>query len=394
MSFPHYKYLKPLLLLPLLLCFCFLEKTHAVYSIQPFALSDLVDNDPSNFLSDLTYWSITNLKNPSIKYYICAGSYTMGGYGVTGPYPLYTRIYDGLGSHNSLSMSFTLYQLDSLDSQDGFGYDTVNVYIDDVFIPMWTQSQYQIVGPSTCGASDIDIILPIFITAPHSAPNVTVKFDAFFDQDSTDESYGFRDIYIALSTTSPALSATICGNSSLIPAENQCKCSAQQYYNQTTSSCVGCDGSCDTCTGSGPTYCIKCIGSYYMSAQGCIPRCSAGYYYSKDQNNCKPCNSDTYLPQDSKTNQCVPCPIGYSTNNTIAQSICNFCATGYYRSSDSSCKLIPTCNSGSYFDTLFSRSVSTKFQFTNYYLYSLFHRILYKRKQRTSHMFILRLWLL
>jgi hypothetical protein len=269
---------------------------------------------------------------------------------VTGPFPLYTRMYDGLGTHNSLSMSFTLYQLDSLDSQDGFGYDTVNVYVDNVFIPMWTQSQYQIKGPSTCGASDIDIILPIYITAPHSATSVTIKFDAFFDQDSTDESYGFRDIHIALSTTSPALSASICGTSSLIPYENQCKCSIQQYYNETTASCVECDVSCDTCTGSGPQYCIKCSDSYSMSAGGCISRCSLGYYYMTSQSKCVPCAVDTFSGNSFPINNCPNCPVGYSTNGAIGQSVCGFCTDGYYKSVDSSCKPVPVCNSGKYFD--------------------------------------------
>ena len=46
-------------------------------------LWDLEYND-AQFVTEVSAWTATSLVNSAIKYYVCAGTYVMGGYNVLG----------------------------------------------------------------------------------------------------------------------------------------------------------------------------------------------------------------------------------------------------------------------------------------------------------------------
>lgn len=100
---------------------------------------------------------------------------------------------------------------------------------------------------------------------------------------------------------------------------------------------IACDPSCSTCSGPSKLDCIACSTGLMLINRECILDCSSvgsNYYYDFLTKSCQPC-----------TTGCASCFGNISTK-------CWSCSTGYVLSgSKCSPTVIPTCTSGTYFET-------------------------------------------
>ena len=153
---------------------------------------------------------------------------------------------------------------------------------------------------------------------------MTVKDN--LDEVSINESLGFRNITLTLSTVSSPTSSS-CG-SSTIPFNDAryCACTASQYTIVAGSgTCYNCDSSCATCIAGTSTSCTSCASGYYfVNGNSCYPTCPAPLTISTSGSNtvCSTPCSGSYVYWDSSCAATCTLPNIPSTVDTF--NICSF----------------------------------------------------------------------
>jgi hypothetical protein len=75
-------------------------------------------------------------------------------------------------------------------------------------------------------------------------------------------------------------------------------CPAQApIVNVVTSTCISCDSSCRSCSGT-PLNCISCFGGLYLLNGNCLVSCPSGYIQNSISNSCETSNigNTVYFP--------------------------------------------------------------------------------------------------
>ncbi|KAL4480115.1 hypothetical protein ABPG74_020631 [Tetrahymena malaccensis] len=131
------------------------------------------------------------------------------------------------------------------------------------------------------------------------------------------------------------------------PGNNNCtQCSTNQFLDS-NNSCQVCDQSCNQCTDSGPTNCVQCSTNYYLDEKNSCVKCDgSGQFIS--QQNCLQCDQSCKECSGS-SNNCTSCQqnLLFNPSNNTCKSQCD---DGYFQSGnqcltcDQSCS---TCSGSS-----------------------------------------------
>ena len=271
-------------------------------------ITDLDSSDYSGFLSQTNNWASTGVYSTKVS--SCWGYYIMGGYDVlTSPTGYFSRTFSGLDTHNTVYLSIRVFQIDSWDSNEGFA-----LYLDGPTIQGWTFSKPAGWTAYACGGSWAeDPPVMMYVTMPHTSSSFTLRLIAVFDQDSTDESVGFRDLTITTAYLgSPPTSISYCGVTTGMPLDySWCTCTSHQYMEYSQSGiCIECSTNCQTCSGSSTT-CTTCYPGWYMVGTTCYPTCTYPLYSSVDST-----TGVTYCN--------TPCPNEYAYWDGSCGSTCGY----------------------------------------------------------------------
>ena len=297
--------------------------TYIVYEII-----ELTKND-NCFVYDSLLWTSPDITN-SVSYSTCGSTYLVGGYETfntinqldTG----FIRSYTGLPSHAMIYFTITIWAIDSWNAN----MDYFKVQFDSTTFTGWNSWDYNNFATSDiCGNSLYQDLSGsrIFGRMTHSLSTLTMKIISELDDDSSNESLGFRDINLLFITSPTVTTETLCGKASIaIGGSLECSCDEGQYLSSGV--CTACHSSCGSCFGFGADYCYQCASGYGFNGAKCV-QCDSS---------CSRCYGTT-------NSQCNECQSGYVlvTNNTcVPQSNCNspLSVTGCGRYCDPPCQNI------------------------------------------------------
>jgi len=338
----------------------------------PFQLWDLESTTDAAFKTEVAPWSCTRLVNNAVKHSNCGGNFLMGGFnvmggdGIGGANPSYGqyfyRTYNSLiPPHNQLNLTFTVFPIDSWDgttADDHFKVDADGTVIDG-----WHFSGFAGYTMPLCGGSwDEFPPVRVYMTLPHQALSLTLKFISYLNQNSQDESMGIREIQMDfVNMTTPEIS--VCGRSNGTPLPNRacpcnstkefmrppnsgtcfpchlsCKTCTEETLNDCTScdpgfylnsatkgKCLPCHPTCATCTGGNANQCLTCTNNWFLVVSTCYPTCNYPLYNQTigGINHCyTPCPSQFAFWDASCSTQCPSPPYIQTINNTY--SLCNY----------------------------------------------------------------------
>ena len=349
----HFKFMKRAFGLLLLLSFSLF--THGYNSgksylyigsnLIGYAIEELVSTIGDCFVSEAKTYAISSLVSSTQQSKQCSGTYILGGYNILGPRgrstmgQYFKKSYTGLKSHNMIYFSFTLYEIDSWDTND-----YLNIVFDARTFNTWKQSfKDWSYSTNTCGSSTVhESIYRLFGQVKHSSSSLTLKFVMQNDDTSEAESAGFRDIRLLFATTTGTNTETMCAVSKTTIPSMKCSCPENKY--SSGSSCLTCNNLCKTCFGGSSSQCYQCASGAGFTGVGCVQchsSCSACHGPGEDQ--CDACPSGMILfnqkycvnpsavvpPLQTKTTPCSK----YSTGK---------CDPNMYLYSDGSC--LQVCN--------------------------------------------------
>ncbi|KAL4466680.1 hypothetical protein ABPG72_016797 [Tetrahymena utriculariae] len=161
------------------------------YDNSQVVLNELFDDN--NF--DVSKWE-TNFKGAITQ---CPAK-ILGGFNVAGPGAYATRKLSNLPAHSFLSISLSAYFVDSIDSND-----SVVIYVDGRVAHEHSKAYYQ-ENINVCGGDWHDgVDNELNILVPHFSSSAEIKIYVNTDQAAGDESFGFREFSVAVSTPCPIL---------------------------------------------------------------------------------------------------------------------------------------------------------------------------------------------
>ena len=200
-------------------------------------LGQYIINDVTGFSPSTSGWSHTCTS-------YCNGQTIIGGYGCFGAGAVAEKTYTGLPVHNRLNIEWDAYIIDSWNSE--------NLYLAVNNDVKYTQNfNYGSFSTYYCGSSSYtDTILRLSagpITVP-AATSLQIKFSTNFDQDSTNEAFGFKNIKITL--------------------------------------WLVCHAACVTCFGDLISQCYSCTNGYYLKDNTCVTECGSNYWNNPTGNIC------------------------------------------------------------------------------------------------------------
>ena len=296
------------------------------------------------FAYDSAQWTSSDLAG-SLDYTVCGSTYLMGGYniysGLNQQSKSLTRSYTDLPSHAMIYYTITIWAIDSWNAN----IDYFKVQFDSTTFTGWsTWNSTSFSASSICGDSSYGELANgrIYGRVLHSLTTLTMKMTSNFDQESTNESLGFRDINLLFATSPVSSTESFCGKASIaIGGSLECSCVEGQYSNLGT--CTNCHISCGSCFGYGSNYCFQCASGYGFDGTICVPcdsSCSRCYGTSNTQ--CNECKSGYVLASNST---CVPqANCNSPLNITGCGRYCDApCKNNYYSYWDGSCS--STCSS-------------------------------------------------
>jgi len=249
----------------------------------------------------------------------CTGLDILGGFGVLGTlcdlnpaYPsgcsqwgnYFQKAYSDLPAHSLMYVTISFWAVGNWN----FPADIMEFQFDNTIITGWPMN-FQLFTQTACSFESPGAI-KIFARLAHSASTLNVKFTSRMDQETTNESWGIRDLNILFVQNPPSVSNSYCAlpwTAPNIPTAWKCATETNEYYGSVLLP-QPCDPSCTTCFGAGSNRCYAC---------------SSGYYWDGD--NCVACHSS--------------CAVCFGTG----EDECNVCKTGYFRYPDNTCKT--TCPS-------------------------------------------------
>lgn len=215
----------------------------------------------------------------------------------------FERQFTALPSHNMIIVTLIFFKIDSWDLGDD---DSVQFLFDGISLQTWVLPNSVSYQSNICGnpASPNWYEYPnieIMMSVAHTDPSLTMRVVSQLTQNSTDESFGFREVNMIF-VNSPTPTTTFCGYSAGPLPDRICPCSLSNQYKPASGGCQSCHSSCATCNGP-------------------------------NSNNCLTCPVDKYL---NTLNQCVDCSAPCATCQATAEYCVN-CQTGWYLLSDNTC---------------------------------------------------------
>ncbi len=308
---------------------------------------DLESVTKFGFEQEAYSWACSNaLTTTGVISSKCGSDYIIGGYNiVAGSGAAYSghnfyKSYYSLPAHNQIKLSIKIFPVDSWDlaTNDGF-----SIVIDGTTIGGWVVTYTSPYATTSVCGNTLYNEYPAFtayVTFPHTNTNVvTLRIYGYFNEDSTNESLGFRDITMTFETVaSPA--TTICGINTVPLPDKACACpDPHQYQNPATSgTCSGCHVSCNTCNGGLANNCQSCFPQSYYSGGQCLPcsspcsECSGGAL-----NQCTSCIAGYFLVG----NTCYPtCEFPLTSTTSGAVVTCDTPCSGSFAMWDGSCSAV------------------------------------------------------
>ena len=339
------------------------------------------DSD-TRFASDAASWTISGGTIDSPAYEYCSTTLLMGGYCVLGCSDCsqvgdyFQRTYSDLPPHNSIRYVLTFWAIDSWDLDQNDHDDGFELYFDGTVVDGWYMSlytfPYQLCGNTATYWNELP--MRIFGTIPHTASTLTFRVVADLNEDSCNESFGFRDISFIFDQNEDTVGETLCATADITLPDKNCECDEGYYY--TSSGCKACNSYCSSCWGSSASECYACVNSDLITYDGteCVPcystcatcfggasiqclTCISGYYYISWTRECviycpwpltvgsdgatctSPCGIDEYIAPDGTT--CLSsCSSPYQTltEHTVIKLCINPCSPVEYLYWDGSCQ--------------------------------------------------------
>ena len=248
--------------------FVLLSKSFKCFSNTGFEIRDLNEDSITNFLPDLSSWSIQAVMGSSL-YTKCANMPPILG----GPNVLLnnghscTRIYSSLAPHDTLYYSLTFVLFDYWDGSDYLTLvgDSVPLNFKD-FVSSFTQFPI-----SQCDSSTNRPILALEIIGitPHSSSSFTLTYQSNLNGLSSLKSFGFRDIRLSFGFNDGTKTTRSCVATSITLLNNyNCKCS--NGYPDPNGSCEACDPACRSCYGPKSSDCYTCKDGAYFDGANCL----------------------------------------------------------------------------------------------------------------------------
>ena len=285
---------------------------------KDFEIRDLEKFDHICFNNEADLWILPTKVVYSTRIYLCNDTYLLGGF-LWWPFGAqrnqhFERNYHHLPPHSTLRFTITFWAL------DGWEYSpTTSSLTDGAKISFDSQSPMGLFGlrildyptkASLCGVPNRGDVRDIFIfgSIPHSGSSLNFTIISIMTANSTDESFGFRDISLIFSESNDTPS--LCGQILDVPFYDLTPCPCLKgFYNSGTSStvCSECHENCASCFGGSENDCYECKEGSYFDGIAC----------RKCHNSCSRCSGPDY-------NQCESCNAGYVSfeNICIASSRC------------------------------------------------------------------------
>jgi len=276
-----------------------------------YQIRDLERND-AGFELDGESWNATKIRSGQVLVNKCGNDYLVGGINVLGqdiaPFQsgdYFTRTYNNLPPHTMIYYSFTFYQVDTWNTVDYF-----QVQVDNNIVSAWTGYNYLTFPSNLCGTAGYnDISLRMFGRVVHTANYMTFRLVSRFDQVSTNEAIGLRNVNILIVSSPSTTTANMCTVSPVSAGSFDCGCSEGQYQDS-SGNCQTCNGVCSSCFGGGANQCYECNSGYSFDGTSCF-QCAS---------NCVACTG-------TGSSQCSACQTGYllfNNNTCVASSDCGY----------------------------------------------------------------------
>ena len=204
----------------------------------------------------------------------------LGGLSNFGAGAFVQKTYTSLPPHFKKRIRLRFVKIDSWENEN------VNVFAENILrITQPIASTDSFIFGSQCGDINIPEYAPILAFEYASeTTSMTLKITTDLNQASTDEAWGFRDVYVAFQrchascftcTDEKATSCKTCYSPANLQADNSCLCPDGYYMTNNdacTSSpcshCTACISSCKTCSGGNTNQCLSCFTgkniSYYI----------------------------------------------------------------------------------------------------------------------------------
>lgn len=175
----------------------------------------------------------------------CNNQTIIGGYNNFGPGGWARKTYYDLPGHNTVSITWDAYFLDSWDgvSGDTGNYDIYILEVDNTI--RYADVYEKNLNSSTdyCGNDEWPDLIKTVTTGTfnHNSTSITLYFRATLNQGhGEDESFGFKNVKITVN--------------------------------------VICTPACATCFGNDITECYSCNNGWYLNGSTCVTDCGAGYW--------------------------------------------------------------------------------------------------------------------
>ena len=260
------------------------------------------------FQIEANNWFSSAPDTNSKKFDDCGGSIILGGEFWSLQTPpngkYFQRNYSDIPAHNAVIFTFTLYVIDTWNPNEYIQIQFDSLPIFNGWTVIYPNLPVQICGGTP---SQKDGIIEVYGYIPHIAPSLTLKFTSNFDQLSSNEAFGIRDLKLYFTQTNFS-DKYICGiaDGFILYDQETCKCPSNKYEDS-SGNCVNCDDACLSCFETGPDSCYKCKDGYYFDGTACT-NCHnpCGDCGGPDPNHCKPCLSGYSLYNGT----CILCPSG------------------------------------------------------------------------------------
>jgi len=263
------------------------------YNFNGYQIKDLVLTG-SNFISEVASWNIppASISSPQ-RYYICNGTYILGGFGVTLAGAIFKKTYKNLKPHSMIYFSINFWLIDSWDAGDTF-----SIKFDNTRLEFWDDITFDDFQPDVCGLAAFSDLpyLQIVGKVPHDQPTLTIQVLSQLDQPSSDESIGFRDVTFHFFDNPVLISApSYCGNFTLA-SDLTCDCPMDEY----SDGYGGCGGSCriecQSCFGPTASECFACNDGFWFNGVSCEPcHSSCKTCYGRENGECSTCQDGKLL---------------------------------------------------------------------------------------------------
>ena len=237
---------------------------------HPFIIQDLISTDTAGFDQEGRTWTTTIApKIAGIISTTCLGLPILGGYNIlsgTGG-AVWSKSYTNLAAHNVVQFNIWIYPIDSWDQYQD---NKFLITLDSTVFTGWSVAYGT---TSQCGSTYWTDFPPIYvqISFPHTATSLAVAIKDILDEDTVDESLGFRDITMTFQTvTSPA--TTFYGSTSQALPDRWAPCASTNQYMSPAQSgtCYYCDSTCATCSGGSANQCLTCPTGRFASSTSCL----------------------------------------------------------------------------------------------------------------------------